>query len=88
MTFALNCDANEMGMEEDFYIGLLFECPFVIEIDDCPFKNIRLLEVKQRIELHYKMHTSDLIYKHQACIRKREGDKMIFKEEKFNLEKL
>ena len=70
----------EMIMDENFYIGLLFECPFKNENDDCPYKNIRLLDIKQRIELHNKMYTADFINSHVECLRKREGDKMIIKE--------
>lgn len=69
-----------MLLNEDFYIGLLFECPFNSENEDCPYKSIRLLDIKQRIELHNKNLTIDLISIHVECLRKREGDKMVIKD--------
>lgn len=69
-----------MEFEEDFYIRLIFECPFSNEIENCPFKIIRLPDVKQRLELYSKMDKSGFISNHLACIRKRECDKMKLKE--------
>lgn len=69
-----------MRMDNDFYIGLLFKCPFIEELDNCPFKCIRQLEVIDRIKHYYALKSNEYINMHLECIIKREGEKMTIKE--------
>jgi len=52
------------------YIGLIFECPYKNELNTCPFKCIRTLPIKERVEVYKKMpieQKSDLIMWHFRC---------------------
>jgi len=57
------------------YAGLIFECPFKEELDTCPYKNIRKMDVKDRFKI-FNNYTLDyqksLINAHLDCIKKRE----------------
>lgn len=74
-----------MRMDNDFYIGLLFECPFIREIDDCPFKGIRQMEVNARIRHYYALKTNEHLNFHMECLLRREGEKMTIKVNKSEL---
>jgi len=62
-------------MQLHLYAGLLFDCPLKEESESCPFKTIRQLPIKKRLEkyqiLSYEKK-SELIDKHLDCIKKRE----------------
>lgn len=73
-----------MRKVNDFYIGLLFECPFKKEMDYCPFKYIRQMEVKERIKHYYALQTNEYIDFHVKCLLRREGKKMTIKVNKIN----
>jgi hypothetical protein len=43
-----------------FYIGLIFECPYKNEREDCPFLEMRKIEIEQRIENYLEMDIDEL----------------------------
>jgi hypothetical protein len=54
-------------------------------MDNCPFRYIRKMEVYERIRHYYAIPTNEYINLHLECILKREGEKMIIKENKSEL---
>lgn len=55
--------------------GLIFECPFQVELDNCPFHKIRNLPPKERVISIMKLtenRKSKLIRHHELCLQKRE----------------
>lgn len=62
-----------MEIDKDFYIGLLFECPFLVELETCPFKQIRIMEVSERLKQYHLLQTTEYIEQHLECFLKREG---------------
>ena len=55
--------------------GLMFKCPFKIEIENCPFKLLREMEIKDRILFIETLSINDgfeLLSAHQSCLTIRE----------------
>ena len=56
--------------------GLIFECPFQEELDDCPFYGIRKLSPKERVFCIMKLSEDEktkLIRHHKLCLKRRES---------------
>ncbi len=64
---------NKQGLLD--YSGLLFECPLTEELDTCIFKNIRKMNLKDRVEMWRNLSDQDrnqYINAHHVCIYQRE----------------
>jgi hypothetical protein len=56
--------------------GLIFECPFQEELDNCPFYGIRKLSLKERVYCIMKLSEdkkTKLIRHHELCLKRRES---------------
>lgn len=56
--------------ESNYFIGLVFGCPYQKEQIDCPYCSIRAMEPEDRIDFYIKMEVEkkkDLIKKHKKC---------------------
>lgn len=56
--------------------GLIFNCPFLEELDDCPFRGIRKLLPKEKINYILALTLNEeakLIKHHRMCLARRES---------------
>lgn len=63
-------------MIKNNYIGLVFECPFQSELENCPFSFTLQLDIKDRIDLYNKYPNEEFINmlcKHIQCFTERES---------------
>ena len=71
-----------MGSNYSDYYGLIFNCPLGNEAEDCQFKLIRQIPLKDKLN-YYNAMTEDekktLIRKHKCCLSVREK-KTLFHE--------
>ena len=59
--------------------GLIFGCPFNVENDNCPLKQIRQLPLEERVNLIGEMSQldiCDLVEAHSRCLYFRENKKI------------
>ena len=57
------------------YIGLLFECPYVTHLDNCPYRHLRNLPSCDGFKVYTKMSDElheHIIDKHLKCRKERE----------------
>lgn len=69
-----------MAQEQSHVYGLMFGCPMKEELEVCAFKEIRKLNLSERIKYIHSISSYDrmvLINKHKTCICQRE-DKVPF----------
>jgi len=63
-------------MSFEVHIGLIFACPFQLELDNCPLKDFRLNNSRlKRVSIWKKMSNAeitDLIAQHHVCVAYRE----------------
>ena len=62
--------------EYSYYYGLVFNCPMQEEVETCAYKDIRALNLSERIEHINSLTSYDravLIQKHKDCICQREN---------------
>lgn len=62
---------------KSYLFGLIFNCPFKIEIENCPFKTLREIETRDRIvfiETLSGKEILELLSLHQYCLTTRERD--------------
>ena len=64
-----------MDKYKSLLMCLIFTCPMEEELENCPFKNLRVLDIKKRIDFIYSLSINDavkLYSHHQFCLLKRE----------------
>lgn len=62
------------------YTGLIFDCPFKGELENCPYKLIRELTMKDRFKVYENLSRESrltLVECHLKCLGKREKKKQI-----------
>ena len=63
-------------MDDIAYVGLIFNCPFGKEDDNCLLKEIIKLEVSERYDEFIKLNSkefSEIIKHHKNCINRPEN---------------
>jgi len=74
-----NCHTNHTN-----YQGLIFNCPFDGELDNCNYKQIRRFTIKKRLAYYDALAEQEkmtLIEKHLQCLSAREKKTLFYESQ-------
>jgi hypothetical protein len=74
----MKMNAKDMNIERKraWIKGLLLECPFIDELDDCPARELRKLSFDEKIDAVDRMDEKmihNIIMYHNRCLHRRES---------------